>query len=211
MKQLFYFLLIVLTSCQVQQKINTEALTAELDSIYYLDQKYRNQLLNTYEIDSTEIKALWNKQNAIDQKNLKRVIDIIDTVGEFPGKSLVGNKGSKAVFYVLQHAPDSIQNKYYDMIIQAGEDQELSKNLVCMYQDRYLMQNGKPQIYGSQIQIVKELDPQSGELVEVTKLWPIADTTSIDSLRMWNGFGPLEDYLNAFGLSRWEEKSNYTK
>ncbi|OHX64339.1 hypothetical protein NH26_22360 [Flammeovirga pacifica] len=183
--------------------VNSEALSAELDSIYYLDQKYRKQLLNTYEIDSSEMKFLWSKQNELDQKNLKRIQEIIDTIGGYPGKSLVGNTSSKTAFFVLQHAPDSIQNEYYEMIIQAGKDRELSLNLVALYQDRYLMQTGQPQIYGSQILMTKEIDSVSGKMVEVTKLWPIADTTNIDSLRLWNGMGPLEEYLNAFELSRW--------
>lgn len=30
------------------------------------------------------------------------------------------------------------------------------------------------------------------------------DTTMIDSVRIWNGLGSLEEYLNSFSLSRWE-------
>ncbi|WP_071397265.1 DUF6624 domain-containing protein [Flammeovirga pacifica] len=200
---LFLSIIILGTSCTLTTNVNSEALSAELDSIYYLDQKYRKQLLNTYEIDSSEMKFLWSKQNELDQKNLKRIQEIIDTIGGYPGKSLVGNTSSKTAFFVLQHAPDSIQNEYYEMIIQAGKDRELSLNLVALYQDRYLMQTGQPQIYGSQILMTKEIDSVSGKMVEVTKLWPIADTTNIDSLRLWNGMGPLEEYLNAFELSRW--------
>ena len=73
-----------------------------------------------------------------------------------------------------------------------------------MYQDRYLMHRGEPQIYGTQLRSEFKIDSMSGAQTERTFVWPIADTTDIDSIRMWNGLGLLEEYLNRFGVSRWE-------
>lgn len=194
-------------SCSQQQAINTEELARELDSIMVLDQIYRaemQEVLHEFGLDSPEMGEIWQKQNEIDQSNLKRILEIIETVEGYPGKSMVGISASSTAFYVLQHASDSIQQQYYDLIIKAAEENELDKSLAAMYQDRYLMHRGEPQIYGTQLRLEYETDSLTGERIQRTFVWPVADTTNIDSLRMRNGLGPLEEYLNSFGISRWE-------
>ena len=196
-------------ACQQQSTpaINTEELSRELDSIMVADQLYRDQMRSVHEEygwDSPEMKKVWKLQNDIDSSNVIRIIEIIELVDGYPGKSLVGHESSKVAFFVLQHAPDSIQEQYYELIVQAGEANELKKGLVAMYQDRYLMHRGEPQIFGTQVQTEFLTDSLTGEQTEHTYVWPIADTTNIDSVRRWNGLGPLEAYLNNFGVSRWE-------
>lgn len=171
------------------------------------DQKYRNQMPAVQEEcgwNSSEMSELWKKQNKIDQSNLKRILEIIDKLDGYPGKSLVGISSSKVAFYVLQHAPDSIQEEYYDLIIKSSQENELDKRFAAMYQDRYYMRRGEPQIFGTQIRSEYVTDSLTGERIERTFVWPIADTTNIDSVRRWNGLGRLEEYLNGFGISRWE-------
>jgi hypothetical protein len=207
MRKIIPLVIIVSFSCNQKQTINTGELAKVLDSIMVIDQKYRAQMQDVqqeYGWNSPEMDELWKKQNEIDQSNLKRILEIINTVEEYPGKSMVGISASKTTFYVLQHAPDSIQEQYYDLVIQAAEENELDKRLAAMYQDRYLMHRGEPQIFGTQIRSEYETDSLTGERIERTFVWPIADTTNIDSLRMWNGLRPLEDYLNSFGISRWK-------
>jgi len=207
MRKFIPLLLILVIGCKQKPTINTDELAKELDSIMVVDQKYRAQMQGVqqeYGWNSPEMTELWKKQSEIDESNLKRILEIIDLVDGYPGKSLVGNSSSKVTFYVLQHSPDSIQEKYYDLIIKAAEENELDKRLAAMYQDRYLMHRGEPQIFGTQIRSEYETDSLTGERTERTFVWQIADTTNIDSVRMWNGLGPLEDYLNGFGISRWE-------
>ncbi|MBR08078.1 MAG: hypothetical protein CMP48_10355 [Rickettsiales bacterium] len=212
MHKLLPLLLLLLFSCEQKPTINKEKLAKELDSIMIVDQQYRSQIQDAqqaYGWDSPEMQELLQKQNELDESNLKRIQEIIDLVDGYPGKSLVGISSSKVAFFVLQHAPDSIQEQYYDLIIQAASEGELDKRLAAMYQDRYLMYRGDPQLFGTQIRTEYELDSITGERIESTYLWPISDTTNIDSVRMWNGLGPLEEYLNGFGISRWEQKSAF--
>ncbi|SMG29119.1 hypothetical protein SAMN05661096_01798 [Marivirga sericea] len=207
MRRIMPLLLLILFSCNTEKSLNTEKLAIELDSILVVDQKYRLQMQEVqeeYGWNSPEMGELWKKQMQIDRSNLERVIEIIDQVGGYPGKSLVGNSASKSTFYVLQHAPDIIQEKYYNLIVAAAKENELDKRLAGMYQDRYLMHRGEDQLFGTQIRSEYETDSISGERFEKTFVWPIADTTRIDSVRMVNGLGPLEDYLSSFGLSRWD-------
>jgi hypothetical protein len=194
-------------SKSVTHDIDTLALTNELDSIFEIDQKYRAEMQtvqNEFGWNSKEMSKQWIKINKIDSSNLKRIIEIIKEVDGYPGQSLVGHSTSKATFYVLQHAPDSVQEEYYEMIINAAKNNELKRGLAAMYQDRYLMHKGEPQIFGTQVRTEYETDSITGEKIERTFVWPIADTNNIDSLRLWNGLLNLEDYLNNFGVSRWD-------
>lgn len=206
MRNLFFLLLTTTLSCSTKQSIDTERLTLELDSILVADQKYRAQMQDVrqeYGWNSQEMGELWQKQQEVDESNLSRVLEIIELINGYPGKSLVGQYASEATFYVLQHAPDSTQEKYYKMIIDAARENELDKRLAAMYQDRYLMHRGKPQRFGTQIRTEYQTDSLTGERIANTFVWPIADTSNIDSLRLWNGMGPLEEYLNSHGISRW--------
>lgn len=157
-------------------------------------------------VEREQIQEKWNEMHKIDSSNVVRILEILDEVGRYPGKSLVGHKASKTVFLVLQHAPDFIQSEYLEMILQAGKENELDANSVALYHDRYLMHQNLPQIYGSQVRFTTKTDSITGEKIEIGYVWPIADTTNIDSLRMYNGLGPLEEYLNQFGLSRWDDQ-----
>ena len=207
MKAILFLPFFLILGCNAKKPIDKQALSQELDSIYQLDQKYRGEMQTVQQEfgwDSPEMKELWRKQNPIDSSNMLRIMEIIEEIGDYPGESMVGHSASKAAFYALQHAPDSIQEKYYKLIVKAAKDNQLDKNLAAMYQDRYLMHRGEPQIYGSQIVSTHKTNPETGGSFDSTYVWAIADTTKIDSVRLWNGMGPLEEYLNRFGLSRWK-------
>lgn len=200
-------LVTLINNCQQKPVINPEALSKELDSIMVVDQQHRDQLQSVqleYGRDSPEMREMWEQQVERDASNLHRILEIIELVDGYPGKSLVGNASSKVAFFVLQHAPDSVQEQHLHLILQAAEENELDKGLAAMYHDRYLRNRGEPQIFGTQIRTEYQTDSLTGESIEKVYVWPIADTTKIDSVRMWNGLGPLEDYLNIFGVSRWE-------
>jgi len=204
------FLLIVIlfaNSCKQKEVIDIDNLKIELDSIMVLDQKYRSQLnavFNQFGKDSKEFKDLVEKQNDIDSLNLIYVENLIQKHGGYPGNSLVGHSRGDVVFFVLQHSSSKVQDKYLQLIIDAAKNDELKGGLAAMYHDRVLINSDLPQIYGTQVGRDSYIDTISNELVNRNFLYPISDTISIDSLRMWNGLGPLEDYLNSFGLSRWE-------
>ncbi len=204
----FISFLLINYSCNQTAKIKKFDLSVELDSILKRDQKHRQQLTNLSEQgegDNERARTIWVKQDSLDSINLKSVIEIINKIGKYPGKSMVGVSSSVSVFYVLQHSPDSIHKRYLKLIRTAADEDELDKSYYAKYLDRHLMHQGKPQIYGTQIRIDFEIDSLSGKRKTRNYLWPIADTTGIDSLRRLNNLGPLEAYLWEQGLSRWED------
>lgn len=207
-----FFILLAFTflvSCQNENQehendeLDKAQLKIELDTIFKLDQKYRRMIGDTsarYGWDSPQMDKLWEKQNKLDSANLEKVLGIIEKLDTYPGDSLVGYPTRKSAFYVLQHAPDSIQEKYLPMILKAAKDGQLDEKLGAMYHDRYLLHRGLPQIYGSQIRINKITDSVTGEIKKVLEVYKIKDTSKVDSLRRSMGMIPLEEYLNLNGI-----------
>jgi len=68
--------------------------------MYDTDQSQRSEMGavgKKYGYSSPEMTELWKKQQPIDEANIKRLIEIIETHG-WPGHRLVGDKASTAAF-----------------------------------------------------------------------------------------------------------------
>lgn len=178
-----------------------EHLKSQLDSIQLLDQKYRSLMSLSPEelkikgeemgMDASEYSGdLWSKQTAIDSSNLAFIEKIFNTRG-YPGKSMVGENSSTTAWYVLQHSNKIPQ--YFSLIKKAGDNGELPHRMVAMMEDRYLMQQGKPQVYGTQ---GKKYDDERGAFI-----WPITNPEEVNERRMNAGFSStIEEYAkNLFG------------
>tara|TARA_R110002049_G_scaffold84406_1_gene214766 strand:- start:2750 stop:3895 length:1146 start_codon:yes stop_codon:yes gene_type:complete len=172
-------------------------LKRRLDSIAILDQRFRKLM----QAESAEELEKMGKEMGLsrdeytgDHMALQRVIDstnmifvenIFNTKG-YPGKSMVGESTNMAAWYVLQHNPDKIPT-YLPIIKEAGKDGEISMRAVAMMEDRYLMNEGKPQIYGTQ---GMRYDDERGAFI-----WPIQDPETVNERRAEVGYeDSIEEY-----------------
>lgn len=200
MRKLVYLLLVLLCACEKKSEPDWEALKSQLEVIGEDDQLYRDDLdsvANRFGWQSLEMQALWGKQKKLDSADLAQVEMILSTYG-FPPSAKVG-KSNEAIFYTLQHSPDSIMLKYYDVITKAGDDGELPKSVVALYVDRVLMNKGEPQIYGSQIRVEYKTDAK-GQKYDSIFLWKLKDPEQVEGLRTKMGLPPLRDYLKNFEI-----------
>jgi len=90
---------------------------------------------------------------------------------------------------VLRHSPRIDQ--FLPEIQKAAEAGELPYRLYAMMLDRWLMQQDKPQVYGTQ-----GMSFFMGTPEEVSLLWPIEDAENVDARRREAGF---EQSLEAYG------------
>jgi len=171
-------------------------LKRRLDSIAILDQRFR-VLLQAETPEARERIAkemglreeeytgdLWAMQNAIDGSNMKFVKDYFDKNG-YPGKSVVGEPTNTAAWYVLQHNMEMIPT-YLPIIKKAGEQDEIPFRLVAMMEDRYLMNEGKSQIYGTQ----GSTNEKNGDFI-----WPIENPETVNERREKAGYNQtIEEY-----------------
>jgi hypothetical protein len=179
---------------RIQQAMN-EQLRTELEKIFEADQALRAEAMTTAKThgrSSPEYESVRQRGLEMDRKHIARLTEIIEQHG-WPGRSLVGATASKAAFFVIQHADSTTQRKYLHLVRDASRAGELDRSLPPLLEDRLLMEEGKPQIYGTQIARGENGRPE---------LWPIDDAEHVDERRASVGLEPLSEYLKRFGIQR---------
>ncbi|PID68027.1 MAG: hypothetical protein CR968_03720 [Flavobacteriia bacterium] len=120
-----------------------------------------------------------------DHRNQELVISIIEKCG-MPTLNEVTQKQMNAIWLGLQHTTKKYRKKYFPLVEKAVENGDLSKQQYALMKDRILMDEGKPQIYGSQI--------KNG------KLYKLANPETVNERRKKMGMKPIEDYLKYFNI-----------
>jgi hypothetical protein len=185
---LLSILLLVTLGASAQHGANPR-LKHELDSLYYVDQVYREAMFGhnkQHLLDSIAAaqhfpvaeasQKLIGLMLATDSSDMRQVRALIRRYG-YPGKKLVGTPTNEAAFYVIQHSNSIPQ--YLPLIKQAADRGELPFRLYAMMLDRYLMNLGKSQVYGTQV-----LNYNG----QVPFIWPIEDPAHVNERRKMAGF-----------------------
>jgi len=126
----------------------------------------------------------------IDRRNLSTVISLIEKCG-MPSLDDVDEIQMTAVWLVFQHGDNESRKKYLPLLKSAAKKGDLSRVQIAMMEDRILMNDGLPQLYGSQI------ENKSGEYA----LYTLQEPERVNIRRAEMGFGPLEDYVARWGIS----------
>lgn len=167
------------------------ALVALLKKIAYQDQQYRLVAAaaeRTDGINSPQITQAMQQQERVDRVLLRQVDSLITQHG-YPGKSLVGEYQKDVAFFVIQHNPDE---KYLPLLTAAADKGDLSWSALALLIDRLKTHRGEPQVYGSQF---------GGQAKGHYRLQPIEDEPQVNVRRAKVGLGPLEEYLQRYGLT----------
>ena len=130
------------------------------------------------------------------KKDLKKIIKKYG----FPTPSKVGHTASNAAFFVLQHS--TIENKYYHMVRKAFEKGDFSREAYALLTDRWLRQQGKLQIYGTQFVRDKTKD--------IWVLTPVKDFKNVNQRRSELGLSSIEEYAKRKNGTIPEEYYNET-
>ena len=120
-----------------------------------------------------------------DHRNQELVISIIEKCG-MPTLKDVTQKHMDAIWLGLQYTNKKYRKKYFPEIEKAVENGDLSKQQYALMKDRILMDEGKPQIYGSQI--------KNG------KLYKLENPETVNERRREMGMETIEDYLKNFNI-----------
>jgi hypothetical protein len=188
------------------------ALKKQLDSILQLDQgirefgdtetseKRKDSIAEMFKSSKEMLqKSQWKIMQQIDSINLKKVEAIIVNYG-YPGKTLVGEPANTTVFYVIQHN-SSIIPKYYPLIEKAGKKGELPFKYVAMMLDRKLSNEGKEQVYGTQVYSIQITNSKTGKKEFFEYVIPIKDAKNVNKRRKKAGFDTtVEENTKRFGF-----------
>jgi len=144
-----------------------------LSEVYISDQKIRreNNLI---------------KYAKEDHRNQELIISIIEKCG-MPTLNEVNQEQMDAIWLGLQHTENKYRIKYFPLIEKAVNHGDLRKEQYALMKDRILMDEGKPQIFGSQIINGKLYDLEAPE--------------TVNARRQEMGLEPIEDYLKRFDIT----------
>lgn len=149
------------------------------------DQAIRNELIKKG-IDHPD-PILLKRMNKIDAANTSRVKTLIKQYG-WPGPELVGQDGTDAVFLLVQHADPVFQKEILPLVKNAYRSRLITGQSYAMFMDRVLVQDGKPQIYGT---AARGFDQWKGT---EPVFEPIEDEANVDKRRAEVGLMPLSEY-----------------
>ena len=171
-----------------------KALVALLDTVHVRDQTLRlgaDSVLKKFGAQSEEVRNYWQQIQYQDSINLLVVKNIIDTRG-WPGPDLVGAQGAKTIFLVIQHADSTTHANYLPLLREAAKKKKASVQDLAMLEDRLLTEQGKEQIYGSQL--------RWNDSTNSYELFPIKDEAGVNERRAAIGLPPIEEYVRFFGI-----------
>jgi hypothetical protein len=177
------------------------ALKDSLDEIFYLDQKDRILIApyeKKYGDTSTQMQQVWERMGRQDSINLVLLQNLWDRYG-WLSKSLVGNAGVTQ-WAVIQHADLAVQKKYLPMLKQAAGKGDIKKSSLALTIDRILSEEGKKQLYGSQLSRIK----WQGKYMYVID--PIEDPEHVDQRRKEMDMEPMAGYARHFDVD-WSLKN----
>ena len=183
-KYLIYLLLVsIIFSCKTDDKALT---TVDVDC-----SKIKDLLTKTLSLDQ-EMRRNGSKIDSnIDRENLINVVSIIEKCG-MPTLNNVDNKQMSAIWLVFQHADNYHRKKYLPLLKKSAENGDLRKSQLALMEDRTLMMDRKPQIYGSQV----TKDSETGNW----KIYNLENPESVDERRLTVGLGPLKDYVKRWNI-----------
>ncbi len=195
---LLFFIVISLSSCNQYNRI--------LEEVYDNDQAAREWTKGMSSLTADEIEAYATEMERVDSLNQAIVFEILDKDG-WP--SNLSNKANQAIWIVIDHSNLAFQRKYLYLVKEKAEECILEKADYAILNDRVLMGEGKPQIYGTQIKMNATI--VDDEITMQFFLWPVENPIVLDSLRNTMGLSPIKEYLQNSSESIgqeivWDEK-----
>ena len=149
--------------------IDCSQITKLLDEVRLNDQRIRTT------------KVPFKEFVEVDHKNLETVVSILESCG-MPTSKDVSKKQVSAIWISLHHSVDKdILKKYFPLLETAFNNGDLSKEQEALTVDRMLMDDGKPQLYGTQFK---------GD-----KLYKLKEPEKVNARRKEMNMGKIEDYL----------------
>lgn len=127
----------------------------------------------------------------IDRENLVRVVSLIEKCG-MPTLNEVDQQQMSAIWLVFQHADNYHRKKYLPQLKKSAQNGDLRKSQIALMEDRILMMDGKPQIYGSQI----SQDRKNGGW----KIYDLQNPETVDKRRAEIGMQPLSEYVKQWDI-----------
>lgn len=131
------------------------------------------------------------------EENKHKLLELLEKYG-WPTASEVTEYAAAGAALIINHTDYALRSKYFPMLEEAFQKGEAQPLRYAKMRDRLLVEEGKEQLYGTQIKF-EEL---------VKEPYPIKDPTNVDFRRKEIGLGSLGPYLKARFDIDWEIPQN---
>ena len=182
----------LLTGCNLYNRV--------LEDVYDKDQAARAWTVGMASLSADEIVEYTAEMERVDSLNQTMVFGILDNDG-WP--SNLSDKANRAIWIVIDHSDLTSRSKYLSFVRAKADEGILDKSDYAMLNDRVLMEEGKPQVYGTQIKMAATFDGE--DMAMQLYLWPVENPDALDSLRRSVGLSPIEEYLRSSSESVGQE------
>lgn len=183
MKNLLLIFTLLVTHSLFSQDF--EQISKQLEQIEKQSLTLRSKVMPTikeFGFDSPEMDSLDAQILQFDSSSLVLVASILDKYG-WLNKKEVGESGNNTLFLVIQHAQDNaIRKKYFPLLEESARKGESELWAMATMKDRILVQDGKPQIYGTQLRMVDG----------ILKVFEIEDEKNVNKRRKAVGLGKMK-------------------
>ena len=160
--------------------VKNEELSRELLLMAEEDQAVRKPFLEGRLPNESETKVLRER----DEADTKRMNEILDEYG-FPGVRVVGIRATRAFIMMLLHSPSlELMKRALPHVERAARRKEIPPDDFANLSDRVLVNEGRPQLYGSNFNFV-------GDKVV---LGPTQDPARLDERRRKLGLPTIREY-----------------
>jgi len=120
-----------------------------------------------------------------DSARTTRLRALIDTYG-WPDSARAGREAAQAAFLVLQHSPlHTFQKEMLPTIENLAKEGAVASDQAALLVDRVLLQEGRPQRYGTQFRLV------DGRLV----MDSVTDAAGLEERRKAMGLSSMDEYI----------------
>ncbi|MGW4234258.1 DUF6624 domain-containing protein [Streptomyces sp. NPDC004980] len=162
------------------------ALTAELTDMAAADHE---SSIHANSDDPAEQLA-WRRLTA---RHGDRLGEIMDEYG-WPTAEQVGEEAARAAWLIAQHADRQldVQRRALLLMEQAVSAGSTGPRELAFLRDRTLVNEGRKQVYGTQIAGVKDSAPMP---------WPCEEPERMDELRAEVGIEPFDEYVAKFAMA----------
>ena len=180
------------------RKLRERPYWPQLDSIISLAENKRCQpfidsLAKMAEIDQAIRKEPWSEERSrqmsmIDSTNTAKLQALVAQYG-FPTWELVGRDASYNAWLIAQHSWSYLP-WYYEHYKDAVKNNNADKHSLAYMEDRYMMQQGRPQLYGTQY----------SQRDTVIGFHPIADIKNVDRRRLSVDIEQMDPFFKKYGI-----------
>ncbi|MEU6171713.1 DUF6624 domain-containing protein [Streptantibioticus parmotrematis] len=126
-------------------------------------------------------------------RHADRLAEIMDAHG-WPTAERFGADAARAAWLIAQHADRQldVQRRALRLMEQAAAQGDVSARELAFLRDRVLVNEGREQIYGTQIAGVRDGAPVP---------WPCEDPERMDERRAEVGIPPFDEYVAQFSVA----------